>query len=113
VTVRIDRPLGSRHPRHPDITYSVNYGEIPGTLSGDGMPVDAYVLGIDKPVSYAEGVVIAIVSRSDDIEDKLVVAAYSHTYTIEEIDRAVDFQERYFQSRILTARDAQEQANNG
>jgi len=113
VTVNVDRPQGTRHPCHPDILYTVNYGEIPGTLSGDGHPVDAYVLGIEKRVNYAEGVVIAIVSRSDDIEDKLVVAAHSYPYTPEEIDSAVAFQERFFQSRLLTACDIQEQANNG
>ncbi|MBQ9299025.1 MAG: hypothetical protein IJ214_00790 [Clostridia bacterium] len=36
VHVVIDRPLGSRHPEHPDLVYPVNYGYIPGLPAGDG-----------------------------------------------------------------------------
>ncbi len=31
VKVTIDRPLGSYHPNHKDIYYSVNYGYIEGS----------------------------------------------------------------------------------
>lgn len=31
VTVTVDRPLGSRHPHHPDIVYPVNYGYVAGS----------------------------------------------------------------------------------
>ena len=44
VVVKMDRPLGSKHPKHGFI-YTVNYGFIPGTISGDGEELDAYVLG--------------------------------------------------------------------
>ncbi len=43
VTVEMDRPLGTKHPKHGFI-YEVNYGFIPGTVSGDGEELDAYVL---------------------------------------------------------------------
>ena len=43
VGVKIDRPLGSRHPQHGFI-YPVNYGCLPGTLAPDGELCDAYVL---------------------------------------------------------------------
>jgi inorganic pyrophosphatase len=105
VTVHIDRPLGSRHPLHADILYPVNFGYVPGTISGDDMPIDVYVLGIDEPLIEAEGEVIALVVRSDDIEDKLVVSAGSQAFTAEEIESAVFFQERYFRSRILTGHE--------
>lgn len=36
VEIEIDRPLGSAHPKHPDLIYPVNYGFIPGVLGGDG-----------------------------------------------------------------------------
>ena len=36
VHVLVDRPLGSRHPERPDLIYPLNYGYLPGTLSGDG-----------------------------------------------------------------------------
>ena len=48
VSVTIDRPLGCRHPRHPEILYPINYGFLPGTISGDGMPVDAFGLTMWK-----------------------------------------------------------------
>lgn len=96
VDIVIDRPLGSRHPRHPDIVYPVNYGEMPSTMSGDDMPIDVYLLGVDGPVERATGVVIAVVRRADDVEDKLVATA-------DEIARLVWFQEQYFDSVIVVA----------
>ena len=104
VKVTIDRPLGSRHPREPDMVYPVNYGYLPGTVSGDGQPIDEYVLGVDEPVGSAEGVVIAVVVRADDVEDKLVVAPEGVSYEVEEIEGMVEFQERFFDSRIITNR---------
>lgn len=50
VDVVIDRPLGSCHPNHKDIYYSVNYGYIPHLFVADGEEQDAYVLGCDKPI---------------------------------------------------------------
>ena len=47
VNVIIDRPLGSKHPKHGFI-YEVNYGYIPNTKSPDGEELDAYVLGVDN-----------------------------------------------------------------
>ena len=47
VDVVMDRPLGTKHPKHGFI-YEVNYGYIPNTISGDGEELDAYVLGQDK-----------------------------------------------------------------
>lgn len=29
VTVKIDRPLGSVHPKHPELIYPINYGLYP------------------------------------------------------------------------------------
>ena len=46
----MDRPLGSKHPKH-GFEYLTNYGYIPDTISGDGEELDAYVLGVDKPLT--------------------------------------------------------------
>ena len=102
VQVVIDRPLGTCHPRHADLRYPVNYGYLPGTVSGDGAPVDAYVLGVELPVAAFEGEVIALVVRADDVEDKLVVALSGTAFSREEITDAVAFQEQFFISRIVT-----------
>lgn len=102
VSVIIDRPLGSTHPRHSDIVYPVNYGYLPATVSGDGMEIDAYVLGITVPISEFEGVVIGIVVRDDDNEDKLIVAPVGMAFSREQMQHAIDFQERFFASHIIT-----------
>jgi inorganic pyrophosphatase len=52
VTVNIDRPMGSRHPRL-GFLYSVNYGYVPGVIAPDGEDLDAYLLGVDHPVECA------------------------------------------------------------
>ena len=49
VDVYIDRPLGSKHPKHGFI-YPVNYGYIPNTISGDGEELDAYLVGEFEPI---------------------------------------------------------------
>jgi inorganic pyrophosphatase len=103
IHIEVDRPLGSVHPLHPDVFYTVNYGFIPGTTSGDGIPTDVYVLGIDEPVASADGVVIAMVEREDDAEDKLVVSTGSGDLDVEKIRQAIAFQEQFFTSRIILA----------
>lgn len=55
VKVIIDRPLGTYHPKHKDIFYSVNYGYVEGVIAPDGEEQDAYVLGADKPLKEFEG----------------------------------------------------------
>lgn len=108
VHVQVDRPMGSMHPRDPDIYYPVNYGYVPGTISGDGSPIDAYLLGLTEPVLQADGVVIAVVIRDDDNEDKLVVTVDEHaTHSLGERDimQAVAFQERFFRSRVVMKRE--------
>ena len=100
VKVIVDRPLGTFHPKHKDIFYSVNYGYIPDVLAPDGEEQDAYILGIDKPVKEFVGRVIAIIHRFDDVEEKWVVAPENSSYTKDEIMKQVAFQEHYFQTAI-------------
>ena len=101
VTVIIDRPLGSYHPKHKDIYYSINYGYIPGIISPDGEEQDAYVLGIDRPIKEFTGTVIAIIHRFDDVEEKWVVTPENMTFSKEEIEEKVAFQEKYFKHEII------------
>lgn len=101
VTVLIDRPLGSYHPKHKDMYYPVNYGYIPGIIAGDGEEQDAYVLGVEEPLQEFTGVVIAIIHRFDDVEDKWVVAPEGVKISKEEIAEQVKFQEQYFRSEII------------
>ncbi|MBQ3073349.1 MAG: inorganic pyrophosphatase [Ruminococcus sp.] len=100
VRVIVDRPLGTFHPKHKDICYSVNYGYIPDVLAPDGEEQDAYILGVDKPVKEFVGRVIAIIHRFDDVEDKWVVAPEGASFAKDEIMRQVAFQEQYFRTEI-------------
>ena len=100
VTVKIDRPMGSYHPKHKDIYYPINYGYIEGIIASDGEEQDAYILGIDEPVKEFVGKIIAIIHREDDIEEKLVVAPENIVFTKEEIMEQVHFQEKYFRSEV-------------
>lgn len=100
VRVRVDRPIGSTHPKDKSIVYGVNYGYVEGVIGGDGEAQDAYVLGVDEPISEFVGELIAVVHRGDDNECKWIVAPEGTALTPDEIRAAVDFQEKYFDSYI-------------
>ena len=100
VTVTVDRPLGTYHPKHPDIYYPINYGYIEGILAPDGEEQDAYLLGVEVPVKTLTGTVAAIIHRRDDVEDKWVVVPEGLRLTKDEIENAVRFQEQYFDTEI-------------
>ena len=100
VTVEIDRPIGSKHPKH-EIIYEINYGFVPGTKASDDEELDAYVLGVDKPVKEFTGKCIAIIHRTDDDDDKLVVAPENSKFSDKQILEMTYFVEKYFKSIIL------------
>lgn len=100
VDIRIDRPLGSHHPKHADMIYPVNYGYVPHIFSADGEEADVYLLGVSEPVEKYTGRVIAVIHRPDDVEDKWIAAPIGVTFTPDEIEKAVNFQEQYFRHEI-------------
>ncbi len=100
VEVIIDRQLGTKHPKW-DFIYETNYGYIPGTISPDGEELDAYLLGIEKPVMSGIGKVIAIIHRLNDDDDKLIVSANKDNIDDEEILSKTNFQEKFFESEII------------
>jgi len=102
VSVIIDRPLGSQHPQH-GFLYTINYGYLPGVIlpDGDGEPLDAYVLGVETPVTQFTGRCIAVIQRADDCDNKLVIAPEGAAYTDEDIVALTAFQEQFFDSRVL------------
>ena len=97
VTVQVDRPVGYLHG---DILYPINYGFVPGLMGGDGEEQDAYILGVDTPLSSFTGRVIAVIRRHNGCEDKLVVAPEGLSFHQGQIAEAVHFQEQYFISSI-------------
>ena len=101
VQVVVDRPLGSTHPQYKKLIYPINYGYIRGVLAGDGMYQDCYILGENKPIKAFEGVVIAIIHRKNDAEDKWVVTKDGINVSDEEILKQTEFQEQYFDIEIM------------
>ena len=101
VDIIIDRPLNSTHPKYKDTVYPVNYGYIPNTKNDDSEEIDVYVLGIDKPLKTFNGKVIAIIYRLNDNDDKLIAAPKNYNPSDNEIQQAVEFQEKYFKYKIL------------
>ena len=99
VHVEIDRPLGHIHK---GMVYPINYGYIPGVLAGDGEEQDAYILGVDEPLSSFDGWVVGAVCRKNDVEDKLVVAPKGTTFHQGQIAAAVHFQEQFFDTYIMS-----------
>lgn len=100
VNVKIDRQLGTRHPKH-GFMYMLNYGFIPNTISGDGEELDAYLLGELEPVKESKGKVIAIIHRTNDNDDKLIVSVNEKNYSDDAIKALTEFQEQYFESIII------------
>ena len=95
-----DRSLGSKHPKH-GFTYEVNYGFIPNTISGDDEELDAYVLGPDYPLKDFLGRCIAIIHRTNDNDDKLVVVPDGFDFPDEYIEQKTAFQEQWFKHTII------------
>ena len=100
VKVKIDRPLGSKHPNW-DMIYTVNYGYVPNTVSGDGEELDCYVLGVFEPIEKFEGKCIAVIRRINEDDDKLIIVPEDKNYSNEQIRALTEFQERYFESKII------------
>ena len=98
--IKIDRPLGSIHPKHGFI-YTVNYGFVPNTVSGDGEELDCYLLGVFEPVLEYEGKCIAVIHRLDDDDDKLIIVPKEKEYDNLAIDALIEFQEQYFKHIII------------
>ena len=97
--VIVDRPLGSFHPNYPDLKYEINYGYIDGIMATDGEEQDAYILGVNEPVSEFKGKLIAIIHRLNDVEDKWVIS--NKNYTKDEIYELTKFMEKFFEIEIL------------
>lgn len=100
VAIKMDRPMGTVHPKHPDQVYPINYGYVPGLTAPDGEEQDAYVLGVGLPLEEFTGRLIAIIHRFDDVEEKWVLAPEGMRFTKEEIAEQTHFQEQYYHTEV-------------
>lgn len=62
--------------------------------------MDAYILGVFKPLETFTGRCIAVIQRSDDNDDKLIVAPDGKDYFDEQILALTEFQEQFFKSSV-------------
>lgn len=97
---KIDRQMGSKRSKHGFI-YPVNYGYVPNTVSGDGAELDCYVLGVFEPVEKFKGKCIAVIHRTNDNDDKLIIVLEDKQYSNDAIRALTEFQERFFESIII------------
>lgn len=100
LNVKIDRPFGSKHPKHEFIN-PVNYGYVPDTISGDGEELDCYILGVFEPLESFKGKCIAVIHRTNDNDDKLIIVPEDKKYTDDAIEALIEFQERFFEHIII------------
>lgn len=100
IKISIDRQMGTKHPKHGFI-YPINYGYVPNTISGDGEELDAYLLGVFEPVKEYEGECIAIIHRTNDNDDKLIVVPKGKKYSDDAINALTEFQEQFFEHIII------------
>lgn len=100
VDVVIDRPLGSKHPKH-GFEYEANYGYIANTISPDGEELDAYYIGVNEPLKKVQGICVAVIHRTNDNDDKLIVVPEGTELTDAEIENLTNFQEQWFEHEII------------
>ena len=100
IYVVIDRPIGTKHPEY-DYKYPINAGYVPDTKMPDGEELDVYVLGVDTPIESFSGECVAIIHRTNDDDDKLVVIPAGKSFTNKEIEKSVEFQEKWFKHVII------------
>lgn len=104
VSVKVDHPLGSTDEENPSIIYPINCGYVDKEkVSGFDSELDrqpVYLLGVDTPVDEYTGNLIAVARRRDDSEVVWIVAPENITYTIQQIEEMIYFQEQYYDSFI-------------
>lgn len=82
--ITIDRPKGSRHPRHPAMVYPLDYGYLAGTSSADGDGIDLW--RGSQPAKRLEAILVIVDLAKRDSEIKLLLGC-----TPAEIETALHF----------------------
>ena len=75
----IDRPMGSTHPRYPQVIYPLNYGSLENTGASDGGGIDVWVGSLNKVMDEEErktltGILCTFDTLKRDAEIKLLIA---------------------------------------
>jgi len=84
----IDRPIGARHPRYPDLIYPLAYGYIEGTTAGDGDGIDIWIGSLgEKPLT---GILCTFDTVKHDAEIKLLAGC-----TAKDIETILHFYNKF------------------
>lgn len=70
-SVVIERPKYSKHPKHPDMVYPVDYGYLSETISSDGSQIDVFFGSSSNKMINSIAVSSDILKR--DCEVKLLI----------------------------------------
>lgn len=97
--VIIDHPFGSVDSKYGYI-YPVNFGHILNKIGENEKELDTYVLGEYEMLDRFTGKCVAIIQRNND-EYKLVIVPNEKTYDENQIKALTEFQERFFNSKVL------------
>ena len=71
----IDRPKGSAHPRHPSLSYPLDYGYLEGSRSADGEGIDVWIGSL--PEKTVSAVVCTVDLEKRDAEYKILLGCTS------------------------------------
>ena len=71
VTVTVDRPMGSVHPKHRDIFYPISYGYLQDTASMDGDGIDLWLGSAEE--KRLDAVILTVDLLKRDSEIKLLI----------------------------------------
>lgn len=100
IMVKIDRKLWSLHPKWW-FEYMTNYWFVPDTVSWDWEELDVYILWVNDPIDEFIWKCIAVIHRTNDNDDKLIVTQENLEFSNDEIIKLTNFQEKFFKSIIL------------
>lgn len=95
----IDRPRGTAHPRFPSTIYPLDYGHLPGTISGDGSGIDVWIGSLTGSAHIVTGAIVTVDLLKADSEVKVLLGC-----TVAEMRTVLEWHNRGEQSGLLMKR---------
>lgn len=96
-------PLGSTDEDNPSVVYPINCGYVDVERTAGFSELDkqrVYLLGVDVAVDEYIGELIAVARRRDDPETVWIIAPENISYTIQQIEEMIYFEEQYYDSFV-------------
>ena len=95
--LKIDRPIGTCHPRYPELVYPMDYGYLEGTLAADGAGIDVWLGASGK--RDLSGVILTVDLLKRDTEIKILLGCIA-----KEIQTILDFHNAKSMRAVLVCR---------